>query len=335
MVGGDVGFELKGQRVWVAGHSGMLGSALVRRLQSEDCEIVSVSRDDLDLRRQSDVEDWFGSMRPTVVLLAAARVGGVLANSRYPASFLTDNLLIQNNVIKTSAETGVRKLVFVSSSCVYPRLASQPIQEEALFTGILEPTNQWYGVAKIAGMMQCAAYRQQHGCDFIAAIPANLYGPGDYFDLENSHVIPAFLRRFHNAVQEGQRDLSVWGTGTARREFVHVDDCADALVYLLKSYSRAENVNIGSGVDISIAELAKLVGDVTGFGGRINFDPSGPEGAPRRLLDSSRLRQLGWQPRIPLLDGLTSTYQWFRNNQSTGLSLRGYDSSNKSRESGV
>ncbi|ABD06238.1 NAD-dependent epimerase/dehydratase [Rhodopseudomonas palustris HaA2] len=325
-------FDLTGRRVWVAGHRGMLGSALVRRLSRENCEILTVGRDELDLRHQTKVQEWFSSERPDVVILAAARVGGVLANSKYPASFLSDNLSIQDNVIQSAAAAGVKKLLFVSSSCVYPRLASQPIEEDALLTGALEPTNRWYGVAKIAGMMQCAAYREQYGCDFIAAVPGNLYGPGDYFDKENSHVIPAFLRRFHDAVTTGADEVAVWGSGTARREFVFVDECADALVFLLRSYSSGEIVNIGSGVDVSISELAHLVADVTGFRGRIAFDTSQPEGAPRRLLSTKRLGELGWQSQMQLREGLSRTYQWFLDNHSAGTVLRGYETADTSRD---
>jgi len=327
-------FDLEGRRVWVAGHRGMLGSALVRRLAGERCEIVTVDRDILDLRDQRPVEDWLKANCPDVVILAAARVGGVQANSRYPASFLSDNLAIQNNVIRAAAEARVGKLVFVSSSCVYPRLAEQPIREDALLTGLLEPTNRWYGVAKIAGMMECAAFREQYGCDFISAVPGNLFGPGDYFDTENSHVIPAFLRRFHDAVESNAEVVTVWGAGTARREFVYVDECADALVFLLKAYSSGEIVNIGSGVDVSIRELAEIVADVTGYRGRIEFDTSRPEGAPRRLLSTDRLSGLGWKSRLTLREGLDKTYKWFRESHLAGASLRGYGTDGASRDVG-
>lgn len=330
-----VPFDLQGRRVWVAGHRGMLGSAIVRRLAAEPCVIVTAERDELDLRRQQAVEDWMRANRPDVVMLAAARVGGVQANSRYPANFLSDNLAIQNNVIRASAESGVTKLVFVSSSCVYPRLADQPIQEDALLTGLLEPTNRWYGVAKIAGMLECAAFREQHGCDFISAVPGNLFGPGDYFDTENSHVIPAFLRRFHDAAASSQEVVSVWGSGNARREFVYVDECADALVFLLKSYSSGEIVNIGNGVDVSIRELAELVAEVTGYRGQINFDTSRPEGAPRRLLSTERLSNLGWHSRVNLREGLDLTYKWFLASHGAGNSLRGYGAGDSSRDVGI
>jgi len=320
----DSSFDLRGRRVWVAGHRGMLGSALVRRLASEDCEILTVGREELDLGDQAAVKAWYAKTQPEVVVLAAARVGGVLANSRYPASFLSDNLAIQDNVIQAAAARGVKKLLFVSSSCVYPRLAEQPIREQALMTGPLEPTNVWYGVAKIAGMMQCAAYRQQGGLDFIAAVPGNLYGPGDYFDNENSHVIPAFIRRFHDAVSSGLDEVVVWGGGTARREFVYVDECADALVFLLKNYSSGDIINIGSGLDVSIRELATLVAAVAGFTGRISFDTSKPEGAPRRLLSTDRLTSLGWQSKMSLREGLEATYQWFLTSRAAGYVPRGF-----------
>ncbi|NEW91518.1 GDP-L-fucose synthase [Rhodopseudomonas sp. BR0M22] len=327
-------FDLSGRRVWVAGHRGMLGSAIARRLASEHCEIITVDRDELDLRRQQPVEDWMRANRPDVVMLAAARVGGVQANSRYPANFLSDNLAIQNNVIRAAAEAGVAKLVFVSSSCVYPRLADQPIDEDALLTGLLEPTNRWYGIAKIAGMLECAAFREQHGCDFISAVPGNLFGPGDYFDTENSHVIPAFLRRFHDATVSKADVVTVWGSGSARREFVYVDECADALVFLLKSYSSGEIVNIGSGVDVSIRELAELVAEVTSYRGRIEFDTTRPEGAPRRLLSTERLSQLGWRSRLSLREGLDRTYKWFLESHDAGALLRGYGADSASRDVG-
>ncbi|MDA9508839.1 GDP-L-fucose synthase [Bradyrhizobium sp. CCBAU 11386] len=331
----DSTFDLAGRRIWVAGHRGMLGSAVVRRLASEGCEILTVAREELDLCDQAAVKSWFDRVHPEVVVLAAARVGGVLANSRYPASFLSDNLAIQDNVIQAAARRGVKKLLFVSSSCVYPRLAEQPIREEALMTGPLEPTNVWYGVAKVAGMMQCAAYRQQYGLDFIAAVPGNLYGPGDYFDNENSHVIPAFIRRFHDAVSNGLDEVVVWGGGTARREFVHVEECADALVFLLKNYSSGDIINIGSGLDVSIRELATLVAAVAGFTGRIAFDASKPEGAPRRLLSTERLTRLGWQSKMSLRQGLESTYQWFLASRAAGHVPRGFGPDDGGRDVGA
>jgi GDP-L-fucose synthase len=303
-------FRIEGRRIWVAGHRGMVGSALMRRLAGEDCELLTVDRNEVDLRRQADVQKWMHSKRPDVVILAAARVGGIHANASRPADFLTDNLTLQTNVIHTSAEIGVRKLLYLGSSCIYPRLAPQPIPESALLTGPLEPTNQWYAIAKIAGLMQCQAYREQHGCDFISAMPTNLYGPGDNFDLEGAHVLPALLRRFRAAALAGDDEVTIWGTGKPRREFLHVDDCADALVFLLRHYAEAAPINVGVGRDVTIAELAHVVAGVTGFSGRIVFDTSRPDGTPRKLLDLGRLSALGWQARIGLEEGIAATYQW-------------------------
>jgi GDP-L-fucose synthase len=310
LVPSEAPFRIEGRRIWVAGHRGMVGSALMRRLAREDCELLTVDRDKVDLRRQADVQKWMHSVGPEVVILAAARVGGIHANASRPADFLDDNLTLQTNVIGTSAEIGVRKLLFLGSSCIYPRLAPQPIPESALLTGPLEPTNQWYAIAKIAGLMQCQAHREQHGCDFISAMPTNLYGPGDNFDLEGAHVLPALLRRFRAATLAGDDEVTIWGTGKPRREFMHVDDCADALLFLLRHYSEAQHVNVGVGSDVTIADLARTVAGVTGFSGEIVFDTSRPDGAPRKLLDLSRLTALGWQARIALEDGIASTYQW-------------------------
>jgi len=317
-------FDLRDCRIWVAGHKGMLGSALVRRIAHESCKVLTVDRVRLDLRRQADVERWMRAERPDVILLAAAHVGGILANSHKPADFISDNLAVQAHVIDTAAEIGTRKLLFLGSSCIYPRLAPQPISEDALMTGPLEPTNQWYAIAKIAGLMQCQAYRLQHGCDFISAMPTNLYGPGDNFDAETSHVLPAFVRRFHEAASEGRSEVVVWGTGTPRREFMHVDDCADALIFILKSYSDAQAINVGVGDDITIAELARLVADVVGFQGEIVFDPSQPDGTPQKLLNVDRLKALNWNPRIGLRDGVERTYAWFRDQLARGSDLRGF-----------
>jgi GDP-L-fucose synthase len=317
-------FEIAGKRVWVAGHRGMVGSALMRRLAGENCELLAVGHASLDLRRQTDVEQWMQSARPQVVVIAAARVGGILGNSRRPAEFLYDNIAMQTNIIDCASGIGVEKLLFLGSSCVYPRLAPQPIPEDSLLTSALEPTNQWYSIAKIAGIMQCQAYREQYGCDFISAMPTNLYGPGDNFDLEGSHVLPALLRRFHTAKLEGRPDIMVWGTGTPRREFLHVDDCADALVFLLKSYSEADTVNIGTGTDLTIAELAQTIADVVGYKGSIVFDPSKPDGTPRKLLDVGRLSARGWNARIGLREGILSTFAWYRDQLATSASLRGF-----------
>jgi GDP-L-fucose synthase len=308
----DPNFSLAGKRVWVAGHSGMVGSALVRRLASERCEILSADRSELDLTNQAQTLDWMTAHRPEAVFLAAAKVGGILANDSYPATFLRDNLLIETHVIEASRLAGVQKLLFLGSSCIYPKLAPQPIPEDALLTGRLEPTNEWYAIAKIAGLKLAQAYRREHGCDFISAMPTNLYGPNDNFDLRSSHVLPALIRKAHTAKESGAETLSVWGTGAPRREFLHVDDCADALVFLMKAYSDDSHVNVGCGADVSIAELANLVAGVVGFDGRVVFDESKPDGTPRKLLDVSRLRGLGWSASIPLETGVAGTYQWFR-----------------------
>ncbi len=320
----DLPFSLEGRRVWVAGHRGMVGSALMRRLASENCTLLTASREELDLRRQSDVEQWMRAERPEVVFMVAARVGGILANDRHPADFLTDNLILQTNIAQTAAEIGVSKFLFLGSSCIYPRLAPQPICEDALLTGPLEPTNQWYAIAKIAGLMQCQAYRLQHNLDFISAMPTNLYGPGDNFDPEGSHVLPAFLRRFHLAKQEGQRQVMIWGSGTPRREFLHVDDCADALVFIMKSYSELETINVGAGIDIPILDLARLAADVVGYQGEIVLDRTKPDGTPRKLLDVSKLTALGWTPRIGLRDGLARTYRWLLSELTDGQAPRGF-----------
>ena len=304
-------FDLVGRRVWVAGEHGMVGAALTRRLGRESCTLLHLARRDLDLRRQAEVESWMAVQKPDVVVLAAARVGGILANDAAPADFLHDNLMIEANVIAAAHAIGVAKLLFLGSSCIYPRLAPQPIPEDALLTGPLEPTNQWYAVAKIAGIKLCQAYRRQHGADFIAAMPTNLYGPGDNFDLATSHVIPALIRKAHEAKLPGTPTLAVWGSGRPRREFLHVDDCADALVHLLIHYSGEDHVNVGRGEDDTIAELAQLIADVVGFRGTLAFDPTRPDGTPRKLLDTSRLTTMGWHPRIGLREGLEATYRWF------------------------
>lgn len=303
-------FDLAGRRVWVAGHSGMLGSAVMRRLQTEACEILTVSHREVDLCHQADTQAYLDRTRPDVVIVAAAKVGGILANSTYPADFLYDNLMIASNVIEAARRTGVKKLLYVGSSCIYPKFADQPITEEALLTGALEPTNEAYAIAKIAGIKLCQAYRQQYGCDFIAAMPTNLYGPADNFDLASSHVVPALLRKAHEAKLAGAASFPVWGSGTPRREFLHVDDCADALVHLLRHYSGAMHRNVGSGVEVTIRELASLIADIVGFRGRIEFDPTKPDGTPRKLLDSQLLHALGWAPKISLADGLRQTYRW-------------------------
>ncbi len=307
----DAPYPLGGRRVWVAGHRGMVGAALVRRLAHEDCEILTVDRAEVDLRRQSEVEDWLAETRPQAAVVAAATVGGIQANDSRPAEFIYDNLAIEANVIHAAWRCGVEKLLFLGSSCIYPRDAAQPMTEEALLTGPLEATNQWYAVAKIAGLKLCQAYRRQYGCDFISAMPANLYGPGDNFDLASSHVVAALMRKAHEARIAGDDSLAVWGSGRPRREFLYVEDLADALVFLLQTYSGEAHVNVGAGKDIVISELAALIAEVVGFAGGLTFDPGKPDGTPRKLLDVSRLSELGWSPSTGLRDGLAQTYRWF------------------------
>ena len=307
-------YDLTGKRVWVAGHDGMVGSALVRRLQQVDCTLLTVSRRHLDLTRQRDVEEWVAGQRPQAVFLAAAKVGGIVANDSAPVDFLYDNLAIATNVMHAAAAAKVEKLLFLGSSCVYPKFAPQPIKEEALLTGALEPTNQWYAIAKIAGLRLCQAYRRQQHCDFISAMPTNLYGPRDNFDLTTSHVIPALIRKAHEAKIRDDAQFVIWGSGNPRREFLHVDDAADALVHLMTSYSGESHVNVGCGADLTILELASRIAGVVGFQGSIATDPSKPDGTPRKLLDVSKLTGLGWQPKIPLEEGIASTYRWFLEN---------------------
>lgn len=309
-------FDLTGKRVWVAGHRGMVGAALVRRLQSEACEVVTAGRSDVDLLRQDRTENWLSKNKPDVVIVAAAKVGGILANDTYPADFLYQNLMIEANIIEASRQAGVGKLLFLGSSCIYPKLAPQPIQEDSLLTGPLEPTNEWYAIAKIAGIKLAQSYRKQYGCDYISAMPTNLYGPEDNFDLQSSHVMPALLRKAHEAKQRGDSQITIWGTGTPRREFLHVDDCADGLVHLLKTYSGFEHVNIGSGEDVTILELTQAVCEVVGFTGEIVKDTSKPDGTPRKLMSADRLRAMGWAPKIGLKDGISQTYRWFLANRA-------------------
>ncbi len=311
-------YSLKNKRVFVAGHRGMVGSAIVRRLKDEDCEILTASRSELDLRDQSGVRRWIAERKPDAVVLAAAKVGGILANDTYPADFLYENLVIETNVIEASFRSEVGKLIFLGSSCIYPKFAPQPIPEDALLTGPLEPTNEWYAIAKIAGLKLCQAYRRQHGVDYISAMPTNLYGPGDNFDLEKSHVIPALMRKAHEAKLAGEKQLTIWGSGTPKREFLHVDDAADAMVSLLKTYSGDGHVNVGSGEDIAILELARLVASVVGFEGEIRNDPTKPDGTPRKLMDVSRLFDTGWRPKYDLKTGLEDAYAWFREHVEKG-----------------
>jgi len=304
-------YALKGKRIWVAGHRGMVGAALVRRLAHESCEVLTAGRAELDLTRQDGVEQWMAKARPDAIIVAAAKVGGILANDTYAADFLRDNLQIEMNIVDAAYHNGVEKLLLLGSSCIYPKFAPQPIPESSLLTGPLEPTNEWYAIAKIAGVKMCQAYRRQYGCDYISAMPTNLYGPGDNYDLETSHVIPALIRKTHEAKQRGDTCITIWGTGTPRREFLHVDDCADALVHVLKTYSDAEQINIGSGSDLTIMELARAVSEIVGFKGEIVCDPSKPDGTPRKLMDGSKLAVLGWRPRIDLREGLAHAYRTF------------------------
>ncbi|MBV9298180.1 MAG: GDP-L-fucose synthase [Verrucomicrobia bacterium] len=300
------------QSIYVAGHRGLVGSALVRNFQENGCpDILVRTHKELDLRNQEDVRKFFSETRPEAVVLAAAKVGGIQANSNYPVQFLLENLEIQNNVIATSFESGVKKLLFLGSSCIYPKLAPQPIREESLLTGPLEPSNEPYAIAKIAGIKLCQAYARQCGADFICVMPTNIYGPGDNFDLEKSHVLPALIRKVHEAKVKDQRDVTIWGTGTPRREFLHADDLADALWFLLENYDSPEIINVGYGEDITICELVELIAEVLGVKIKIIFDKSKPDGTPRKLMDSSRLRALGWKPRISLQDGIRQTYNWF------------------------
>jgi GDP-L-fucose synthase len=300
-------------RIFVAGHRGLVGSAIRHRLESLGYRnLLLRGHGELDLRQQAAVGEFFDSQRPEYVFLAAAKVGGILANSTYPADFLYDNLAIQCNVVEAARRFQVRKLLFLGSSCIYPKFARQPIKEESLLTGELEPTNQWYAIAKIAGIKLCQAYREQYGLNAISLMPSNLYGPGDNFHPQNSHVLPALMRRFHEARLAGTPDVVVWGSGTPRREFLHVEDLADAAVYLMLHYDSPEIINVGTGVDVPISELAQLLAKVTGYRGAIVFDPSKPDGTPRKVLDTSRLSALGWEARIPLEDGLRRTYDWFQ-----------------------
>jgi len=308
-------FPLKGRRVWVAGHRGMVGSAIVRRLAAEDCEVLTVGRDQVDLKDQAQTRAWILDTRPDAIFLAAAKVGGILANDTFPADYLYDNLMIEANIIEAAHRAEVQKLLFLGSSCIYPKFAPQPIAEDSLLTGPLEPTNEWYAIAKIAGIKLAQAYRRQHGCDFISAMPTNLYGPGDNFDLQSSHVLPAFIRKAHEAKLAGSPEIVMWGTGTPRREFLHADDCADALVHLMQVYSGHEHVNVGSGEDVTIRELLELVCRVVGYQGRIAQDTGKPDGTPRKLMSADKLRSLGWQPRIDLHDGVRTTYAWFLENE--------------------
>jgi GDP-L-fucose synthase len=309
-------FSLQGKKVWVAGHRGMVGSAIVRRLETENCEVLTVDRSRVDLRRQDAVESWLQEKKPDAVFLAAAKVGGIWANDTYPAEFLYDNLVIESNIIHGSHLADVQKLVFLGSSCIYPRLAPQPMKEDALLTGPLEPTNQWYAIAKITGIMMCQAYRRQYKRDFVSAMPTNLFGAGDNYDEKGSHVVASLIQKAHRAKMAGAQSMELWGTGTPLREFLYVDDLADALVFLMKNYSDEPHVNVGSGVEHTIKQLAEAVARVVGFGGDFVFDTTKPDGTPRKLMDSSRLHAMGWTAKTSLEDGLRVAYQWYLDNKA-------------------
>ena len=304
-------FPLEGKRVWVAGHRGLVGSAISRRLERENCEMIIAGREVVDLLVQNDVERFMEREKPDAIFFAAAKVGGIMANDTQPVDFLYDNLVIQTNIINAAHKSGVSKLLFLGSSCIYPKLAPQPIPENALLTGPLEPTNEWYAVAKIAGIKLAQAFRKQYGSDFISAMPTNLYGPGDNFDLQSSHVLPALMRKAHDAKVAGDETMTIWGSGTPRREFLHSDDCADACIFLMKNYSDFEHVNVGSGTDIAILELAQLVCDVVGFKGEIVADISKPDGTPRKLMSGDKIKALGWAPSVALREGVERTYDYF------------------------
>jgi GDP-L-fucose synthase len=310
----DPHFRIEGRRVWVAGHRGMVGSAIVRRLADETCELLTVGRESVDLRRQAEVEDWMATEKPEAIFMAAAKVGGILANDSQPADFLYDNLMIESNIIHAAHRTGVAKLLLLGSSCIYPKMAPQPMSEDALLTGPLEPTNQWYSVAKIAGIKLCQAYRRQHGCDFISAMPTNVYGAGDNFDLQTSHAAAALLVKTHRAKQAGDASIEIWGSGAPRREFLFVDDLADGLVFLMKHYSQEDHINIGSGSDLTIRDLAGIIAEAVGYRGDYTYDPSKPDGTPRKLMDSARLNRLGWSAQTGLRDGMRRTYDWYLEN---------------------
>ena len=307
-------FNIKGKKIWVSGHNGMVGRAVVKTLKNYDCEILSVDRHELDLSRQQKVEDWMAAHKPDAIVICAAKVGGILANDTYPADFIYSNIILETNIINAAYEQKVKKLVFLGSSCIYPKLAEQPIKENDLLSGHLEETNQWYAIAKIAGIKLCQAYRKQHGCDFISAMPTNLYGPHDNFNLETSHVIPALIRKTCEAKATNASELIVWGSGTPRREFLHVDDCAEGIVFLLENYSNDSHVNLGTGQDVTIYELAELIKEAIEFKGNIVFDPSKPDGPPQKCLDVSLMKSLGWQSRIMFQEGLQDTIKWFYKN---------------------
>lgn len=314
----DRAIDFVGRRVWVAGEHGMVGSALMRRLMREGADLIRVARDALDLRRQAETEAWVAENRPEFIFVAAARVGGIFANSTYPAQFLYDNLMIEANIVEAARRAGVQKVMLLGASCIYPRMAPQPIPEDALLTGPLEETNQWYAIAKIAGVKLAQAYRREYGMNLIAVMPTSLYGPSDNYNLQNGHVIPSLLRRFHEAKSDGTERIVIWGTGTPRREFLHVDDLAHACVFLMRNWDKEELINIGSGQEVSIAELARLIAEVVGWTGQIVFDTEKPDGSPRKLVETSRLTALGWKPSFGLREGLSDTYADFKRRWQEG-----------------
>jgi len=309
-------FDLKGRRVWVAGHHGMAGSSIARRLERENCELITATRSDLNLLRQADVEAWMADRKIDVIFLAAATVGGILANTLRPVEFLYENLVIETNVIQAARTTGVKKLLFLGSSCIYPRMAEQPMREEALLTGALEPTNEWYAIAKIAGIKLCQAYRRQYGCDFVSVMPTNLYGPGDRYDAENGHVVAALIMKIHAAKLANSPTVELWGTGKPKREFLFTGDLADACVFVIKNYSEEMFLNVGTGHDITILELAQSIAKIVDWQGTFTFDTSKPDGMPRKVLDVGRLRALGWSASTDLETGMKYAYEWYVANRA-------------------
>ena len=302
-------YNISGKKIWVAGHRGMVGSAVCRQLQKEDCNLIKAGRNEVDLINQKEVNDWMNTVKPDVIVLAAAKVGGIEANNNFPVDFLYENLMIEANIIHAAHQNKVERMLFLGSSCIYPRLAEQPIKEDSLLAGALEPTNEWYAIAKITGIKLIQAYRKQYGYDWISAMPTNLYGPGDNYDLNSSHVLPALLRKFHEAKVSEASEVTVWGSGTPLREFMHCDDLASALLFLLKDYSDYEHINVGSGVEVSILELAELIAKVVGYKAKIIWDKSKPDGTPRKLMDTSNLHKLGWKNNRSLFDGISHTYE--------------------------
>ena len=309
-------FDLTGRRVWVAGHRGMAGSAIARRLASEGCELITATRSELNLMRQADVEAWMAARKVDVIFLAAATVGGILANTLRPAEFLYENLVIETNIIHAARDTGVKKLLFLGSSCIYPRMAAQPMREEALLTGALEPTNEWYAIAKIAGIKLCQAYRRQYGCDFVSVMPTNLYGPGDRYDAEGGHVVAALIMKIHAAKVANSMTVELWGSGTPKREFLFSEDLADACVFVMKNYSGEMFLNVGTGHDITILELAQSIAKIDGWKGTFTFNRSKPDGMPRKVLDVNRLRALGWSASTDFETGMKHAYEWYVANRA-------------------